>query len=69
MKPFFIAFALFLMASCSATDRTYHSMKVVKPRYHHTWYKDSKWHNKIQVGRIRVRLFEKQGVKSVKMKG
>ena len=58
---------LLLMESCALLG---HPREVVpKPRYHHTWYKDSKWHNKIQVGRIRVRLFEKQGVKSVKMKG
>lgn len=61
-----LAMVLFL-GSCG--PRTYHTMKVIKPIYHHTWYKNSRWHKKIQVGRVRVRLFEKQGARSVKMKG
>lgn len=59
---------LFLLLSACG-HRTYHTVKVVKPRYHHSWYKDHKWRKKIQIGRFRIRLFEKQGVKTVKMKG
>ena len=58
--------ALVLLSSCSkSSSGTY---TAVKPRYHHSWYKNSvnkkNWH----VGRIKFR-FEKQGVKKVKMKG
>ena len=56
-----------LLGACS--KHNYHTVKVKKPRYHHTWYKDHRWRKKIQVGRIRLRLFEKQGVKTAKMKG
>jgi hypothetical protein len=58
---------LVCLGSCGS--HTYHTMKVIRPIYHHTWYKNSRWHKKIQVGRIRVRLFEKQGARPVKMKG
>ncbi|HRW99363.1 MAG TPA: hypothetical protein P5280_07730 [Cyclobacteriaceae bacterium] len=61
-----IAFAL-LLSACSRHN--YHTVKAKKPRYHHTWYKDHKWHKKLQVGRIRIKWFERQGTKTVKMKG
>jgi hypothetical protein len=61
-----VVFVLFL-AACSRHN--YHTVKVKKPRIHHTWYKDHKWHKKIQVGRIRIRWFERQGAKTVRMKG
>ena len=67
MKFILTAVAIFLLASCS--QKNYHTVKVKKPRTHHTWYKDHKWHRKLQVGRVRVRWFEKQGTKTVKMKG
>ena len=68
MKHLFIIGLVLLLASCGGS-KTYHTVKVVKPVYHHGWYKNSRWHKKIQVGRVRVRWFEKQGVKTVKMKG
>jgi len=59
-----------LLVGLGACSRhSYHTVAVKKPRYHHTWYKNHKWHKKIQVGRVRVRWFERQGVKTVKMKG
>jgi len=60
-----ILFLLFLGACSSGS----HTVKAKKPVYHHTWYKNSRWHNKIQVGRVRLKIFEKQGVKTVRMKG
>ena len=41
---------------------------VVKPRYHHSWYKNHTHRKKWGIGRVRFRFFEKQGVKKVKMK-
>ena len=66
---YLIAFSLFaLLCACSGSQKS-HTISTKKPIYHHTWYKDSRWHKKLQVGRIRFRLFEKQGVKTVKMRG
>lgn len=58
---------LALAVSCRSGGSS-HTVSVIKPKYHHTWYKNSKWHKKLQVGRIRVRWFEKQGTKTVRMK-
>lgn len=70
---FIFAIALaFLVSSCqliqSVTGKG-HTVKVKRPIYHHGYYKDSKWHRKLQVGRIRIRWFEKQGAKTVRMRG
>ena len=67
MKYPFIIGILFLLGACS--NKTYHTVKVIKPINHKGYYKDSRWHKKLQYGRIRIRWFEKQGVKTVKMKG
>ncbi|MEQ9591312.1 MAG: hypothetical protein RLN86_01875 [Cyclobacteriaceae bacterium] len=67
VKGFVIVLCFLVLSACSR--HKYHTVKVKKPRIHHSWYKDHKWHKKIQVGRIRLRLFERQGVKTVKMKG
>jgi len=56
-----------LFTACS--KHNYRTVEAKKPRYHHTWYKNHTWHKKIQVGRVRVRWFERQGTKTVKMKG
>jgi hypothetical protein len=65
-----ILLALLLCSTLlSCSSKTYHTVDVSKPRYHHGWYKNHIHHKKIGVGRIRVRWFEKQGTKSVKMKG
>jgi len=70
MKPISATLTLLiLLCTAGCADKTYHTVMVVKPIYHKSWYKDSRWHKKIQVGRIRVRLFEKQGARAVKMKG
>lgn len=58
--------ALFLL-SCS--KHKYHTVTASKPRLHKGWYKDSRSHRHIRVGRIHVPWFEKQGTKKVKMKG
>ena len=42
---------------------------VVKPRTHKSWYKKSRWHKRVKVGRFQLRVFERSGVKKVKMKG
>jgi hypothetical protein len=62
-----ICFTL-LLGACGGS-KNYHTVKVIKPINHKGYYKDSRWHTKLQVGRIRVRWFEKQGVKTVRMKG
>ncbi len=67
MRVIFVLITLLLLGSCARHN--YHTVKAKKPRYHHTWYKNHTWHKKIQVGRIRVRWFEKQGTKTVRMKG
>ncbi|HRJ28605.1 MAG TPA: hypothetical protein PLV21_07615 [Cyclobacteriaceae bacterium] len=56
---------IFLLASCSKSAS---NTKVVKPKYHHTWYKNHVYKKKWQVGRIKFQP-EKQGVKKVRMKG
>lgn len=61
-----------ILGSCSGS-KTYHTVSVHKPRYHHTWYKKSRWHKK-QLGPFRVDLHpfgigDRQGAKKVKMKG
>lgn len=69
MKFIFIIGCILVLGACGSSDKTYHTVKVTKPVYHHSWYKNSRWHKKLQVGRVRIRWFEKQGVKTVKMKG
>ena len=69
MRNLYIIGLLMLLSACSSSGKTYHTVKVKKPIYHHGYYKDSRWHKKLQVGRIRIRWFEKQGVKTVRMKG
>jgi len=68
MKYLFIVGLCALLIACGA-GKGYRTVKVTKPIYHHGWYKNSGWHKKIQIGRVRIRWFEKQGVKTVKMKG
>ena len=69
MMKYVIALGLVsCMFACSGSQKG-HFVSTKKPIYHHTWYKNSRWHNKLQVGRVRLRLFEKQGVKTVKMRG
>ena len=68
MKLLLIVGICLFLGACGGS-KSYHTVKVTKPVYHHGWYKNSRWHKKIQVGRVRIRWFEKQGVKTVKMKG
>ena len=69
MKGLLIIGIFLLLAACSSSGKTYHTIKVAKPIYHHGYYKNSRWHKKLQVGRVRIRWFEKQGAKTVRMKG
>ena len=67
IRILFILGVLFLvLPSCSKS--TAGTSTVVKPRYHHSWYKNHTYRKKWHIGRIRFRFFEKQGVKKVKMK-
>lgn len=71
MKYLVVIGCFALLASCSSGSKTYHTVRVHKPIYHHTWYKKSRWHKK-QLGPLRVDLHpfgDKQGLKKVKMKG
>jgi hypothetical protein len=59
-----------VFGSCSGS-KTYHTVRVYKPIYHHTWYKKSRWHKK-QIGPLRIDLHlfgDKQGAKRVRMRG
>ncbi len=66
-KAFLLLLLCSLLLSCGS--KTYHTVDVKKPRIHHGWYKKHAYHKKIGIGRIRVRWFERQGTKTVKMKG
>lgn len=68
MRYLVIIGCMLILNACGGSGKT-RTVNVAKPIYHHSWYKDSRWHKKIQVGRVRIRWFEKQGVKTVKMKG
>ena len=58
MKHLFIIGMLLLLGACSS-GKTTHTVKVIKPINHKGYYKDSRWHKKLQYGRIRIRWFEK----------
>jgi hypothetical protein len=58
--------AFLTLTSCSKS--TAGTSTVVKPKYHHSWYKNHVYKKKWQIGHILFRP-EKQGVKKVKMKG
>jgi hypothetical protein len=64
-RGFVLVIVLLVAASCSRGP----TQTVVKPRYHHSWYRKHVHNKKYSIGRVRVRFFEKQGVKKVKMKG
>jgi uncharacterized protein YceK len=62
-----VLIVLLLLSACG--KHNYHTVEAKKPRYHKGWYKNSRFHTKLRVGRIHIRWFEKQGTKTVKMKG
>jgi hypothetical protein len=45
-----------------------HTSEIAKPRLHKSWYKKSRWHKRIHIGRYQIRVFEKSGVKKVKVR-
>lgn len=59
--------ALFLLCILTGCQSSKGSTEVVKPKYHHTWYKKHTYKRKWHIGRIYFHP-EKQGVKKVKMK-
>ena len=65
-KVLSVIFLFLVLISCSS--KTYHAQDVAKPRYHKGWYKNHVYHKKIGVGRVRIKWFEKQGTKTVRMK-
>jgi hypothetical protein len=66
-KTVFLVLVSCLLLSCG--KHNYRTVEAKKPRYHKGWYKNHKNHTKLRVGRIHIRWFEKQGTKTVKMKG
>lgn len=71
MKYLLAIAVVVVLGSCSPGSKAYHSVTVHKPRYHHTWYKKSRWHKK-QLGPLRVDLHpfgDKQGTKKVRVRG
>lgn len=54
-----------LLLSCRSAESG--KTVVVKPKYHHSWYKNHIYKKKWRIGRIKFEP-EKQGVKKVKMK-
>jgi hypothetical protein len=60
---FFIYLMCLLFFACSTTAG---AKKTVKPRYHHSYYKKHVYFKHARVGRVHIKLFEKQGVKTVK---
>jgi hypothetical protein len=66
MQVTFVAVGL-LCCQCTVFDPS-HTVEVAKPRLHKSWYKKSRWHRRIGIGRYQLRVFEKSGVKKVKMR-
>lgn len=62
-----IALVGLLSTQCTVFDPK-HTVEVAKPRIHKSWYKKSRWHKRIGVGRYQLRVFERSGVKKVKMR-
>ncbi|MCS6974754.1 MAG: hypothetical protein N2044_00275 [Cyclobacteriaceae bacterium] len=60
-----LLFAALLFSACKGTSQG--ETMVVKPRYHHSWYKNHIYKKKWRIGRIKFEP-EKQGVKKVRMK-
>jgi hypothetical protein len=57
-----LALAVFFCSCASSSS----GKKTVKPRYHHSYYKKHVYFKHVRVGRMHLKLFEKQGVKTVK---
>lgn len=66
MKKLLLFATLLFFASCSGQ---YHTVKVKKPRIHHSWYKNHRYRKNIQIGKYRFDIFDRQGTRTVKMKG
>ena len=57
--------AILMLTGCSSGNST-KTTKAVKPRFHNTYYKKHVYYKHVRAGRIHLKLFEKQGVKTVK---
>ena len=55
-----------VLTSCKALFAGPNAKKTVAPRYHKGYYKKHVYHKNYHVGRVQIKLFEKQGVKTVK---
>ena len=60
-----MVFLIGLLASCKSSDAT---TKAAQPRYHKGYYKKSIYFKHYRVGRVHIKLFEKQGTKTVRKK-
>lgn len=56
-----------VLASCKSSGST--TTKAAQPRYHKGYYKKSIYFKHYRAGRVHIKLFEKQGAKTVKKKG
>jgi len=64
-----IFFALVSSLLLTGCHQTYETVKVTKPRIHKSWYKNHVHKKRVGYGKIRLKLFEKQGTKTVRMRG
>jgi hypothetical protein len=55
-----------VLTSCKALIAGPNAKKTVQPRYHKGYYKKHTYFKHYRVGRVHIKLFEKQGVKTVK---
>ena len=65
LARFLIVLVCAALCSCGTFPLT-GNKKTVKPRYHHSYYKKHIYHKHLRVGKVHIKLFEKQGVKTVK---
>ena len=63
LQRFLITLVALSIVSCASSAT---AKRTVKPIYHHSYYKKHAYFKHYRVGRIHLKLFEKQGVKTVK---
>lgn len=57
-----------LFASCRPSAAASNSTPAAQPRYHKGYYKKHIYRKRYHIGRLELKLFEKQGTKTVKKK-
>ena len=60
-----LVFLTGVLTSCKSTSSGA-STKAAQPRYHKGYYKKHTYFKHYRVGRVHIKLFEKQGTKTVK---